>query len=423
MRHLRPWRTALLTLLLAAGCGTALDPMTDAPGTLVVHTKLSAGTSGATDYAWAVTEFERENPGARIKTLYSSDDIFNVYETARLAGKEADVVLVNLYDKAWAWTSNGATVPVGDYLRDWGLTGRVAPDALHEWTDSQGRLRGFPWQGFTWPVLFNRDLLARAGVAGVPTTVDGLLTAAARLRGLGITPMAIGGNDWSGEKLLLQIAQAYLAPADAQRVYSGGGFCASPAAVRGLELFTRLRDSGLFGPGAEGFTADQMNASYFSGRAAMMPAITSTIAKVPGNVGAHTAISGFPSPPGGTFPKPTVYTGATSTGIWLSPNGVKKLPLAEKFVKFLYRPDVVQRFIDSSGYTMNFLGQAPSAQHPLVTASDRISSGDSVNRAVMPDSLVPAAVSAPLVRATSLAYHPGTPAGDLCAALDTAYHS
>lgn len=407
--------------LLLSACGGPLDPRTDDPHTLVVHSRFAPGSQGADVYAAAVAEFERENPGVHVKNLYSADDIFNVFETSRLAHKEADVLMINLYDKAFSWTALGATEPVGDYLREWGLTGRVQPEALKAWTDDKGRLRAFPWEGFTWPVLANTRLMAEAGIRTVPTTVDELIADARALRAKGIAPMAVGGNDWSGQKLLMQVMQAYMPPTTAERVFAKGGYCASPQAMKGLALFAKLRDAGVFVKDAQGFTADQMNADYFEGRAAMIPAISSTIASVPAPVAATTKVIGLPVPPGGEYPHPTLYNGLTSTGIWVTPNGAGKIGMVEKFVKFFYRQDTVQRFVDGSGYVMNLTDQQPSTTNELVAQSVRVAGSDQVSEAVMPDSYVPAAVSEPLNRATSLAYGPGTSPRAMCKALDDAY--
>ncbi|GAA0465536.1 ABC transporter substrate-binding protein [Streptomyces olivaceiscleroticus] len=413
--------TALATA--CTGCGGPLDPGTDDPHTLVVHSRFAPGTYGADTYASVVAQFERENPDVHIKNLYNGDDIFNSFETARLADKEADVLLINLYDKAYSWTELGATPPVNRYLKEWGLKDRVESRALKAWTDDKGRVRAFPWTGFTWPVLVNSKLLHRAGVEKPPRTMPELRAALKALRAANIPAMTIGGNDWSGQKFLMQVAQGYMEPAVAKRVFSEGGYCAEPQARKGLRLFAQLRDAGLFVKGAQGLNADQMNADYLEERAAMMPAISSTIAAVPAPLARHTEIAGFPVPSDGTYDKPTVYNGATSTGIWLTPNGTEKPDLTEKFVKFLYRKDVVQKFIDKSGYVMTMRGQRPSKGRPLVSESSRVTHGDTVSEAVMPDDYVPPAVSTPLNRATSLAYTRGTDVQAMCKALDTAYRS
>lgn len=134
---------AAAALPAMSGCSTLASADSD-PGTLVVHTQLGTTAPGSPTYTAAVKDFEKENPGLRVKNLVNGDDLPQVYETSRLARKEPDVVMVNLYDKTLAWTDVGATVDVKDYLDDWGLRDRVLPAALTEWTDDEGRIRAFP---------------------------------------------------------------------------------------------------------------------------------------------------------------------------------------------------------------------------------------------------------------------------------------
>ncbi|MFD7872500.1 carbohydrate ABC transporter substrate-binding protein, partial [Microbacterium sp. NPDC059771] len=91
-----------------SGCSSLASADSD-PGTLVVHTQLGTTAPGSATYTAVVKEFHRENPGLRVKNLVNGDDLAQVYETSRLARKEPDVVMVNLYDKTLAWTDVGAT--------------------------------------------------------------------------------------------------------------------------------------------------------------------------------------------------------------------------------------------------------------------------------------------------------------------------
>lgn len=406
-----------------AGCG-ALSPGDDDPNTLVVHNMLTAGSETAAVYDRVCGQFEHDNPGARIKNLVSGGtDLINVYETARLAHKEADLVMVNLAEKSLSWTALGATVPVGRYLDEWGLREVILPQALKEWTDSRGRVAGFPWNGFTWPVAYNTRLLKHYGVPRVPVTTDELTAAARRVRaGGGKGLVSIGGNDWSGQKLLMQIMQGYLPPARAARLFRHGGYAADPLALRGLELFTRLRDAGVFFQGAQGLNSDSMKTDYYTGRAPAVSAISSTLGEVPEEVAAVTELGGWPVPPGGVYRKPTALRGYTSTGIWISPNGLKKTGLVRRFVTFLYRPANSRAFVRDAGQVMAVRGATDSPRFPLVSQSVRLPPSR-IEYAVMPDSYVPPSVSQPLIRASSLAYAPGRGARSIAAALDTAYRS
>ncbi|MFB7652493.1 MULTISPECIES: ABC transporter substrate-binding protein [unclassified Streptomyces] len=406
-----------------AGCG-ALSPDDDDPNTLVVHNMLTAGSANATVYDRLCDQFERGNRGSRIKNLVSGGtDLINVYETARLAHEEADVVMVNLAEKSLSWTDLKATVPVNRYLDVWGLRDVFLPQALEEWTDARGRIAGFPWNGFTWPVAYNTDLLRRYGIPRVPVTTEELVTAARKVRAAGGRGLvSIGGNDWSGQKLLMQIMQAYLPAEDAARLFRQAGFAADPRAVRGLELFTRLRDAGVFFKGAQGLSADSMNTDYYTGRAPAISAISSTLINVPPKIAAVTELGGWPVPPDGVYHAPTAFRGYTATGIWISPNGVKKIDLVRRFITFLYRPASSRAFVEDAGQVMAVCGATESPRFPLVSASLRLPDAR-IDYAVLPDLYVPPAVSQPLIRASSLAYQPGRGADSIAAAMDAAYRS
>lgn len=411
---------AVLCLLLS-GCG-ALDPGDDDPHTLVVHTRLSGTAPGAATFNAAVQRFEKENPSVHVKVIANGDDLPQVYETSRLAGKEADIVMAALFDKALRWTELGATVPVNRYLDRWGLRDRFPKKALQQWTDAQGRVRGFPFIATNWPVAYNTKLLRAAGVRKLPTSTAELIRVAHKLRAHGTPPVVVGGNDWSGEKLLLQVIQSHLTGKQARKLFRHGGYCSSPAAMKGIRDFTRLREAGVFVDNAQGLTADSMTTRYNTGKAAIMSAMSSALAQVPDNVAKNTKIGGWPVPRGAKHSRPTSMLSYDSTGVWISPNGQHKLPLVKKFITFLYKRSTVDRFITDSGRDMAVRSDADPSTFPLVEQGKELT-GRQVSNVVLPDQYVPASASQPLIRATSIAFTKGTGAHRLCRSLDTAYHS
>ncbi|MGQ4511233.1 extracellular solute-binding protein [Streptomyces sp. DW26H14] len=402
------------------GCGSALAGDGAGPDTLVVHTQLGTTAAGSETYLSAVADFHRENPGLTVKNLVNGDDLAQVYETSRLARKEADIVMVNLYDKTLAWTDVGATVDVKPYLDDWGLGGSILPEALREWTDAKGRLRAFPYFGTNWPVAYNTRLLERAGVGAVPTTSDELISAARKLRAQGIMPVTIGGEDWTGQKLLAQIIQTYLTADEAVHAYTTGDF-STRGAREGIEYFVTLRDAGVFSDKAQGLTSDSMFTQYNTGRAAVESAESSALAQVPAQVVKHSTVGGFPLAPGAVQPHPTALRTYTLIAFWISPNGTRKIDAVEKFLRFMYRPDTVSRFITEAGRDMAVRSPALATRFPLVAAASRL--GDRVSQVVLPDVYVPPTANQPLITATSTAFTPGTSAGRVRAALEAAYRS
>ncbi|BCL33080.1 ABC transporter substrate-binding protein [Streptomyces aurantiacus] len=412
--------TAATALPALSGCSALVAADSD-PDTLVVHSQLGTTAPGSPTYLASLDRFRRENPGLKVKNLVNGDDLAQVYETSRLARKEPDVVMVNLYDKTLAWTDVGATVDVKDYLDDWGLRERVLPVALDAWTDGEGRLRAFPYFATNWPVAYNRALLDKAGVDEIPVTGDQLIAAARRLRAKGIGPVTTGGNDWTGQKLLAQIIQTFLTEDEARHVYSTGDFSGSRGAKDGIEYFVELRDAGVFVDKAQGLTSDSMTTQFNTGAAAIQSAMSSALAKVPESLARHTDVAGWPLAEGAAHDRPTILRTYTLIGFWISPNGTKKIDAIEKFLRFMYRPDTVSRFIKESGRDMALRSDTVSTDFPLVAAAQRL--GDDVSQVLLPDVYVPPTATQPLITATSTSFTRGTGAAKVRAALEAAYRS
>lgn len=360
--------------------------------------------------------------GIPVNFTEAGENLGEEYEATVLAGEEADVVIVNLFDKSSGWVENGAAIPVNDLIAEWGLDSVIKDSALAEWTNANGEIQGFPYQGFTWPIWYNMDLMKKAGITSLPKTTDELITASDALRAAGIGPMVVGGNDWSGNKLWLQFAQMYMDKSEAADVFSNGGYCASPNAMKGLDEFVRVRDAGVFVDGVEGYTADQMNASYYGSEAAIMPAGSWAMPGTPEEISAVTELGGLPGPAGGAYAMPTAYEGFTGVGFFISPKGAEKLSAVKDFILSFYQPDVIGKFVsevavvpattaDISGYLETaspLLGQAVTTMQ------------DKVDFALMPDTYVGTRGDA-LTKASALAYGPGFGSAEICAAADQAY--
>jgi multiple sugar transport system substrate-binding protein len=201
------------------------------------------------------------------------EDLAKAFEAASLAGQERDLVVLNLTPDTSGWLTGGQVADVKKYLDAWGLTDELEPAALKFWTEPEG-IAGFPFTGFNfnWPIWYNMDLLAKAGVTTVPATTDALIDTAKMLRAAGIQPMALGGGDWPAQNFMYWMVEQYVKPDAVQPLFSKGGFCANPDAVKGLDLLGQLRDAGVFIDNVQGFSNDQMVTTYVTGKAAMMPA-------------------------------------------------------------------------------------------------------------------------------------------------------
>jgi multiple sugar transport system substrate-binding protein len=361
--------------------------------------------------------------GIKVNFTEAGENLGEEYEATVLAGEAADVIIVNLFDKSSGWVENGAAIPVNDLLTEWGLDTVIKEAAVKDWTNKNGDVQGFAYQGFTWPVWYNTDLLEEAGVAGVPKTSDELIAASEKLRAAGIGPMVVGGSDWSGNKLFLQIIQSFMPSEEAAEVFTNGGYCASPNAMKGIDEFVKLRDGGVFVDGVEGYTADLMNAAYYDGKAAIMAAGSWAMPGTPEEIAAATTLGGLPIPAGSVFTKPTAFEGNTGVGFFISPNGQKKLGAVKDFILSFYSPDVIGKFvsevsviptttIDISGA----LGTASPLLNQAVTSLQK-----NAEFAVFPDGYVGTRGDA-LTKASALAYGKGVSSAAICEAADEAYN-
>jgi multiple sugar transport system substrate-binding protein len=386
----------------------------------------AGGDSKAEPMADALAAFAEQYPNITVEeqTADSPDSLATLYETASVAGEEPDIVITNLFGKTTSWLENGATVPVTDFIGEWGLEETLLPEAVAQWTTAEGEVQAFPFEGFTWPTWYNTAILEQAGVGEPPTTTDDLIAAAEALRAAGFEPFVTGGSDWNGNKLFSLILQMFVPSDEAIELFSNGGWSESDTARQGIELFVELRDAGTFADSVEGFTVDSMGTAFYGGEAAMMSNGAWAYAGTPPEVSENVFLGGFPLPPDAVVDKPLVYNGWTSTAFWISPNGAEKLDAVESFITFFYQPEILADYVTRATISvpvdLESLPVDTSTLDPLyIQASTEMQ--ERTESAVLQDAYVPAAADSAFTRATSLAYTPGTSVDEIIEALDQAY--
>ncbi|GAA0946860.1 ABC transporter substrate-binding protein [Virgisporangium aurantiacum] len=377
---------SILTAGSLAAC-TGDDDSSD-PGTLTILSSFTTGNATGDHFAKLKQKFTDET-GIKIDVEEANtNDIGNVYEASKLANKERDIVILNFTPTTSDWLPQSQVVDVKKYLDQWGLTDQILPEAMKFWTQPEG-VAGFPYIGFNWPVWYNTDLLKKAGVNDVPKTVDDLISASQKLKAQGVGGIVLGGAEWPVQNWITWMIQQYVPADEAQKIFEKGGYCASAGAVKGLNLFGRLRDSGVFIDNVQGYTADQMTTTYRTQKAAMVPNGSWAYPDTPAEVANVTRLAGFPVVSDGIYKKPTAFQGH-SNGFFLSPNGEKKIASVEKFIRFMYRQDVVQSWVSDAAQIMSvkpdLLGAARSSL-PLVQQGASLAKD--VDFMLLPDSYLP----------------------------------
>lgn len=414
--------TALMALTACTSGATGGDGK--AVDSIKVLSRWASGSPEGKFQQGVVEKFTKDT-GIEVELIDGLDTIDDQYETSIAAGQEPDVVVVNLFDKTLGWLDKGIIKPADGYLKDWGLAERINKTAQTEWRSGQkpdGELQGIPYSGFSWPVWYNTKLLKDAGVSEIPKTTDELIAAAQKLRDKGIAPMMVGGNDWSGQKLFYQISQSFVSPDATKKIMADGGYCSSPEMMKGIELFTKLRDGGVFVDNAQGFTADNMHTTYYSQKAAMMSAGSwafAEAAEAGTGVVENTTLGGFPLPEGAVNDAPTIYTGNTGVGFMISNKGAEdgRIEAVKKFVEAFFADEAVNGFVSAANNVPPVEGDfSAGAKNPLLTQA--LALDDKTKKAVLPDVWIGSA-SDPLTQVTALAFGKAD-AQTICKGLDSA---
>ncbi len=67
-------------------------------------------------------------------------------------------------------------------------------------------------------------------------------------------------------------------------------------------------------------------------------------------------IGGFPLPAGSPHTQPVYYKAFSAKGIFITPNGAAKMDAVEKFVKFMFQPEMIARFVEQAGMNPSITG-------------------------------------------------------------------
>ena len=401
-------------------------PAAAEPVTLALISNYGPETSKGPVLTSIIEEFMAENPDIEIDVeVEVGEDIPLAIETAFLAGEEPEVILMNYgWGGTGAWVDDGVAIPVTDLYKELGFEGKFVESAIGEFTDPvTGELEAFPLEGFNWPMWYNTEIMAEAGVEKIPETFAELKDAAQKMRDAGYQPFATSGTDWSGGDWFVMGMEAALNTQEDIGVLMEGGFSENDRAREFVEAFIDLRDSGVFADNAEGMEFAAANELFYTGQAGIMFGGSWFYGEIPEEIRDKVALGGIPTWEGSATERPYWWNQFGAKGIFISRNGAEKLDAIKKFVKFFYQPDMIGRFVQETGMVpplkeievdeekMNTLFLQSLEITPDLEAMPPAAS-------VMPGSLVG---YGGWYNVTALAYVPGVTADEILAELDAMY--
>ncbi len=351
--------------------------------------------------------------------VLSDIDINTKLEVAFQANLEPDIVFQGLYGTNSGWMADGVTIDATDLIGEWGFDGVFLESALKNWTDSEGRLLGFPLEGYAvYNTSYNKAILDEAGVTEIPTTQEELLAAAIKIREAGFEPFATGGSDWAGSNNLQCFITAMIGEELVLPLYFEGGWADSPEAIAAFELFVAQRDAGLFVSNVEGLDYPSANELFYSGQAAILPTASWQFAEIPDEIKANIVLGGIPLAPMSPYDKPVINMGFDGKSLRITRNGAEKIDAIEKFTKYFYQGENIAMFVEQSAM-VSPLKDTPvdeSLLDPLLLESGEIGNSNNFKIIRFFDDIFP--TQADIWNIYAKAYIPGVTAAEIIADLD-----
>lgn len=369
-----------------------------------------------------IDDFMKANPNITVDAqVYVDADIPLKVETASAAHQEPDLVFNGGIGSQMDWVKNGIAVPVNGYIKDWGLADQFLDAAISQYTDTAGNIIAFPIEGFTWPIWYNTDVFKAAGVE-VPKTTDELIAAAKKIRDAGYGgPMVVSGGDDMGG-MLFQLALQSAMTDDEAKASLGKGDWTIPNAIKGVQNFVQLRDAGVFVDGVEGVDYAGAEAKFGTGKVAMCHYgawAFADPAMLPLNP--VVQLGGFPLPAGSPHKLPVYFKAFSAKGIFVTNNGQAKIDAVQKFIKFIFQPEMIGRFVEQAG--MNSSIKNVNVDQSKLNSLFAQTLNLNAEVVMISDSYMPGAVKTDFARITQEAFTPGTTAEKILADLTAAYQA
>lgn len=216
-------------------------------------------------------EYAQEHPGFELSFITTPDrpSYLQKYETLAAANQLPELFDTDATPFAQKLRDDGRMMDVEALLEDLGLYEAYRPAALNYQRFDDGSLYMIPFEfqlEFFW---YNTALFEQAGIE-VPETLEDFPAMCTALREIGVTPIALDGQDqWPLERYMAYHPFRTAGPEYVQQLKNGEAKLSDQTGIAAVEWLSSLGEAGCF---AEGFSstgyADAQSA-FTSGRAAV----------------------------------------------------------------------------------------------------------------------------------------------------------
>ena len=257
-----------MAALLVAACGGSSASPSGGPVTLHALFMKQAAYSDQ-DVKTMTDAFTKANPNVTVVPEFVAyDALHDKIVTDQVGGSgQYDIVLMDAI-----WPAEFANAGI---VTD--ITAKIPAEfksGVFEsaWTAAnyQGKTYGVPWINDSKFFLFNKKMLADAGVTTPPKTWDDAVADAKAVKAKGLVQFPLVGSWKQAEAVICdwtQLAAVFGATdfVDAQ----GKALFNTDGGLKALQFMKQLLDDGLMNPASLGFNEDDVNATMSAGQAAM----------------------------------------------------------------------------------------------------------------------------------------------------------
>jgi raffinose/stachyose/melibiose transport system substrate-binding protein len=327
--------------LLIGACGSSPSSTTSTTtGANVTAWLVTTGPSPAnTAVTNAAAQFDKTHKGDNITVDFVENQSFKQKIQTAMLGKPPTIF--------WTWGGGPLDqfIKAGDveslgHSPSW--ASQFLPSSLGNVTFN-GQLYGVPVEG-TQPVYFfyNKSVMKSAGISTFPTTWSGLLSAVAKLKAAGITPISLAeGDQWPGLMYLEYLSDRIGGPGTFDAVEANKPDAwSSPAMIQALTDIQQLVKAGAFQTGYDSlhYSGGGSDALVYSGKAAMQLMGDWDISSILGSdasfvTGGNLGMASFPTLPGGKG-NPSDLAGNTASYVSIASHATAaQKAVAEEFLQ------------------------------------------------------------------------------------------
>ena len=351
----------VVTGLVLAACGgsDSKDSSTAASSTPAASGATSAAASGEkvslTMWFWgdadapgankaiaaAVTAYVAKNPNISIKVVEQATDTFIATFQAAAAAKAGP-------DIGAQW----ATGPV--LTQVWGgavtaISDLVPPEEVAHWLNTSentydGKVWAMPLYLIGIPWVFNKSLLAQAGITTAPATWPDVINACTALRAKGITPFAYGNDTFWTTQLMLQSLNSL---DDVVQASTGGKSYTDPEFSDFGKAWQQMAEAKCFNDDVASVGLAKGQEQFAAGKAAMALGTDGSVRQWAKDLGPDNLIL-TKWPIYGTGPLKDAYNATQSTSYFVT-SWSKHQQEAADFLAFLHTPEMLDVWYKATG--------------------------------------------------------------------------